>query len=216
MAEGFYTIISTHESLFVEKASKFYSYIIPLHDVKNVKNIIEELKVKHAKSRHVCYAYRIGFDGNNYRSSDDGEPSGTAGKPILGQIDHYKLTNVIICVVRYFGGTLLGTSGLIKAYRKAASMCIPVAKLIEYYPTLRYEIICQISQGQTILNQLKLIHASILNINININPNSEKIILFEISTKYDKSFFATLRTIFSKGNLSSDDIYGCKIKLIET
>lgn len=97
-----------HLSLNKGKGSKFLAYAYPLQTVDDFKKYIQQLKKEHPKAVHHCFAYRLGLDGNNFRVSDDGEPSGTAGKPIRGQIDSRQLTNVLVVVVRYFGGTLLG------------------------------------------------------------------------------------------------------------
>ena len=99
--------------------------------VTDFKKQMEEIKKEHPKATHYCFAYRIGLDGNSFRVSDDGEPSGTAGKPILGQIDSKQVTDIGIIVVRYFGGTLLGVPGLINAYKSAASMALQVSALVQ-------------------------------------------------------------------------------------
>jgi len=108
------------ESIFKDKGSKFYGYGYKVLTEIEIKEKLTQLRELHPKSRHVCYAYRLGTDGNNYRAVDDGEPSGSAGKPILGQIDKEGITNAAIFVVRYFGGTKLGISGLIAAYKTTA------------------------------------------------------------------------------------------------
>ena len=115
---------------YKEKGSKFLAYSFPFNDAVNLKNIIQKLKKAHPKAVHFCFAYRIDIDGNKFRSSDDGEPAGSAGKPILGQIDSKELTDVIVVVVRYFGGTLLGVPGLINAYKSAAVMALQVIPII--------------------------------------------------------------------------------------
>jgi len=114
------TIEESSEGLYKDKGSKFISYAFHVVDVDQVKEIIQQIKKEHFSARHHCYAYRLGFSGEHYRVNDDGEPSGTAGKPIYGQLLSHELTNVLIIVVRYFGGTLLGVSGLINAYKSAA------------------------------------------------------------------------------------------------
>ncbi len=124
------TISKPSTSLYTEKGSKFYGFAYPVTSEEDCKEKLELLAREHPKSRHVCYAYRLGEDDIIDRSSDDGEPSGTAGMPILGQLKKHDLTNCLIAVVRYFGGTLLGTGGLIKAYRAAAVEAIENAKII--------------------------------------------------------------------------------------
>lgn len=116
---------------FRDRGSKFLAYAFPAYTEADWKAQLEEVRKAHPKARHYCYAYRLGLDGNNFRANDDGEPSGTAGRPMLGQIDSFGLSNVMVIVVRYFGGTLLGTSGLIQAYRESAAAAFSAADLIE-------------------------------------------------------------------------------------
>jgi uncharacterized YigZ family protein len=116
----FYIATSPFSAELTEKGSKFIAYLFPVNDEEEIKIKIHHIKQLHPKARHWCYAWRLDTKGNLFKSNDDGEPSGTAGKPILNQIDSAGLTNAIVIVVRYFGGILLGTSGLIKAYKGAA------------------------------------------------------------------------------------------------
>lgn len=115
---------------FRDRGSKFLAYAFPVFTEEEWQARLEEVRREHPKARHHCYAYRLGLDGNNFRANDDGEPGGTAGRPILGQIDSFELANVIVIVVRYFGGTLLGTSGLINAYRESAAAALGQAGII--------------------------------------------------------------------------------------
>ncbi len=131
MDDSYKTIESIAEGYITERKSKFISYIFPVETEDEVKNILDEYRKKYYNARHVCWAYMIGEAYEEYRSNDDGEPSGTAGRPILGQINSFELTNVLILVVRYFGGTLLGTGGLIKAYKEAAADAIKNATIVE-------------------------------------------------------------------------------------
>lgn len=119
-ADKYRMVDSQSTGEYKEKGSKFMAYVFPVCDPSEVEHHLQELKKMHPKSRHICYGYRIGFDGNTFRANDDGEPSGTAGRPILGTIDGFGITNTLIAVVRYFGGTKLGVSGLIQAYKSAA------------------------------------------------------------------------------------------------
>ena len=125
---------------YKDRGSKFIAYAFPLADIKDFKEKVAFIKKEHPKATHHCFAYRIGLDGNNYRVSDDGEPSGTAGKPILGQIDSKELTNVLIIVVRYFGGTLLGVPGLINAYKTAASLALQLTPVIKKPVLINYQL----------------------------------------------------------------------------
>ena len=131
MADTYRTIEQRSEATFTEKRSKFIGFVIPIKAVDEVKEIVDEFKKKYYDARHVCWAYMIGSDRTEFRSNDDGEPSGTAGKPILGQINSNELTDVLVIVVRYFGGIKLGTGGLIVAYREAAALAIAEAEIVE-------------------------------------------------------------------------------------
>lgn len=131
MSDFFKTLAAPSEGLYKEKMSKFLSFAIPVQSVDEAKEIIKQYQKRFYDARHVCWAYMIGTDRSEFLSSDNGEPSGTAGKPILGQINSFGLTNVLIIVVRYFGGILLGTSGLIVAYREAAAEAIANAEILE-------------------------------------------------------------------------------------
>lgn len=129
--DTFKTIQDTAQGLFTEKKSKFISYAIPVKSVEDVKTELEKYRKEYYDARHVCWAYMLGAERNEFRSNDDGEPSGTAGKPILGQINSNELTDILILVVRYFGGIKLGTSGLIVSYREAASEAIAASEIIK-------------------------------------------------------------------------------------
>ncbi len=131
MNDTYKTITKPAEGYINEKKSKFISYIFPISSVDDTKEILDEYRKKYYDARHVCWAYMLGHERDDFRINDDGEPSGTAGKPILGQINSWELTNVLVIVVRYFGGTLLGTGGLIRAYKEAASDAIANAEIIE-------------------------------------------------------------------------------------
>ena len=119
------------EGTYSEKRSKFLAFAMPVRSVEEVKQLVGEYQKKYYDARHVCYAYMLGAERKDFRANDNGEPSGTAGKPILGQINSNELTDILIIVVRYFGGVKLGTSGLIVAYRLAAAEAIAAAEIIE-------------------------------------------------------------------------------------
>lgn len=131
-AEDIYkTIAEPVEGIYTEKRSKFIAIALPVRTLGEVKVHLETYQKKYYDARHVCYAYMLGSDRKDFRANDNGEPSGTAGKPILGQINSNELTDILIIVVRYFGGIKLGTSGLIVAYRAAAAEAIAAATVIE-------------------------------------------------------------------------------------
>lgn len=125
------TITDSSEAIYTEKRSKFIAVALPVCSVEEVKAYLETYQKKYYDARHVCYAYMLGHERKDFRANDNGEPSGTAGKPILGQINSNELTDVLIIVVRYFGGIKLGTGGLIVAYRAAAAEAVAAATLIE-------------------------------------------------------------------------------------
>lgn len=131
MSDFYLTIKDKSEGLYKEKMSKFISFAIPIKTAEEAKEIIKSYQKEYFDARHVCWAYMLGTGRTEYMSNDNGEPSGTAGKPILGQINSFNLTNILIVVVRYFGGIKLGTSGLIVAYREAALDAINNATIIE-------------------------------------------------------------------------------------
>ncbi len=126
----YHTIDQNSLAEFKDRSSRFLAYAYPIQSTDDFKNYLQQLKKEHPKAVHHCFAYRLGLDGNNFRISDDGEPSGTAGKPILGQIESKGLTNVLVIVVRYFGGTLLGVPGLINAYKTATAMALQLTPII--------------------------------------------------------------------------------------
>jgi uncharacterized YigZ family protein len=127
----YYTIEKEATAEFKDRGSRFIGYAFPVVSVEAFKEKLNEVKKLHPKATHHCFAYRLGLDGNTYRVSDDGEPSGSAGRPILGQIDSKELVNVLVVVVRYFGGTLLGVPGLINAYKSAAALALQTTPLVQ-------------------------------------------------------------------------------------
>lgn len=131
MTDSYKTIAAIAEGTYSEKRSKFLAFAIPVQSVDEVKALVAEYQKRYYDARHACYAYMLGAERTDFRANDNGEPSGTAGKPILGQINSYGLTNILIIVVRYFGGIKLGTSGLIVAYRQAAIEALENAQIIE-------------------------------------------------------------------------------------
>ncbi|MEG1838618.1 MAG: YigZ family protein [Bacteroidaceae bacterium] len=133
------TITTTAEAVYTEKRSKFIAIALPVTTVEEIKTHIDNYQKQYYDARHLCYAYMLGYERKNFRANDNGEPSGTAGKPILGQINSNELTDILIIIVRYFGGIKLGTSGLIVAYRTAAAEVIANANIIE--KTVNEEII---------------------------------------------------------------------------
>ena len=130
MSDEYKTIDKNGEGIYTEKRSKFLAFSFFISSVDEAKEIIEEYRKKYYDARHVCWAYMLGYERDEFRANDDGEPSSTAGKPILGQINSNELTNILVIVVRYFGGVKLGTSGLIVAYKTAAAEAIANSHIV--------------------------------------------------------------------------------------
>lgn len=133
MSDTYNTILQKSEGLYKEKMSKFISFAIPVSSAIEAKEIIKSYQKEYFDARHVCWAYMIGASRTEFLSNDNGEPSGTAGKPILGQINSFNVTNILIVVIRYFGGIKLGTSGLIVAYKEAAADALRNADIVELH-----------------------------------------------------------------------------------
>lgn len=131
MSDTYLTIQDKSEGIYTEKRSKFLAFAHPVETIDEIKDLLTDYKKKYYDARHVCYAYMLGPERTDFRANDDGEPSSTAGKPILGQINSRELTNILVVVIRYFGGVKLGTSGLIVAYREAAAEALLAATVIE-------------------------------------------------------------------------------------
>ena len=131
MSDTYLTIQDKSEGIYTEKRSKFLAFAHPVETIDEIKDLLTDYKKKYYDARHVCYAYMLGPERADFRANDDGEPSSTAGKPILGQINSRELTNILVVVIRYFGGVKLGTSGLIVAYREAAAEALSAAAVIE-------------------------------------------------------------------------------------
>jgi uncharacterized YigZ family protein len=136
----YYSIKAPSQGLYKEKGSRFISFAFPVQDQEEIKPILDRIRKEHHEARHHCFAWMTGHERLNWRVSDDGEPSGTGGRPIMGQINSFGLTNILIVVTRYFGGTLLGVSGLINAYRSAAADAIGNAAITECTLREYYEI----------------------------------------------------------------------------
>ncbi len=131
MKDSFLTLSSSSEGLLKDRGSKFIAYAFPVQSIEDVENRLSDVRKEHHSARHHCYAYRLGVDGEQYRANDDGEPSGSAGKPIHGQLLSFEITNALVVVVRYFGGVKLGVGGLIQAYKGAAKEALTQGKLKE-------------------------------------------------------------------------------------
>lgn len=153
--DSYLTVKQPAQGLFKDKGSKFIGYIFPIQSAEDVKGILAQLKAEHPKARHICWALRLSTDRSVFRVNDDGEPSGTAGKPILNTLLSANLTQVCVAVVRYFGGTLLGVPGLIHAYKEASLAAIKEAQIIEKTIKDRYQIHVPYTQLNKVMKILK-------------------------------------------------------------
>jgi len=153
---------SSPEVIYKDRSSKFLGYAFPIASEEDVKPLIEMLKKKHHAARHWCYAWQLGVADKHFRANDDGEPSNSAGKPIYGQIQAFKVTNVLIVVVRYYGGINLGVGGLIQAYKSAAKMSLESAKIIEKLIKDNYELHFEYKSLNTVMRIIKELDATIL------------------------------------------------------
>ena len=161
--QDFYTTIEKpSHAEFKDRGSKFIAFAFPIESTDDFKKQLQVLKKAHPKAVHHCFAYRIGTDGNNFRSSDDGEPSGTAGKPILGQLISKGITNTAVVVVRYWGGTMVGVPGLINAYKTAAALALQVTPFVEKQIEVNYSIEFDYTQMNEVMMILKQFNCTIL------------------------------------------------------
>ncbi|MCG7855689.1 IMPACT family protein [Flavihumibacter sp.] len=157
------TIDSNGTAEFRDRGSKFIGYAFPVNSVDQFKKTLEVIKKEHPKATHHCFAYRIGIDGNSFRVNDDGEPSGTAGKPILGQIDSKELTNVGVVVVRYFGGSLLGVPGLINAYKTTATVVLQTIPFVQKPIEVKYRLQFDYTTMNDVMTIIKQYNCTILS-----------------------------------------------------
>ncbi len=160
-----YTTIKTEvrDILLKEKGSKFIGFAFPINNEKELKTALEGLKIEHPKATHHCYAFRIGINGENYRANDDGEPSGSAGLPIYNQLLAHNLTNILVVIIRYYGGTKLGVSGLVKAYKESTKMTLEEAEIITKELETELEIHFKFSQQNVIFSLLNKFNAKVLD-----------------------------------------------------
>lgn len=189
------------EALFKDRNSKFYGYAFPVEDEDQIKEHIEELKKQHHQARHWCYAWVLGKDYSRYRANDDGEPSNSAGAPIYGQLQAYELTNTLIVVVRYFGGTKLGVGGLINAYRSAAQGALEEATILEKTIDIEFTITFEYPLMNKVMRVIKE-----QNIRI-INQKSA------LACEYT---LAIRKKDFERKSILVKNIYGVKVKEKDT
>lgn len=170
------------ESLFKDRGSKFYGYCRPVKTEEEVKKGLEQIGQIHPQARHICYAYALGPEHEKYRVNDDGEPANSAGMPIYNQIKSHEITNVLIAVVRYFGGTKLGVPGLINAYKTAAEEAIDANQIKEHFVHSYYEVSYDYTQMDAVMHLVKINNWNVINqtfeldckLNIEVEPNARK------------------------------------------
>jgi uncharacterized YigZ family protein len=198
MAEKYFTINKSVETIYKEKGSKFLSFLYPVTSLDEVKEYLTQLKKKYYDATHHCYAYIIGADKEQFRMNDDGEPSSTAGKPIYGQLQSNDLTNVLLVVVRYFGGTKLGVSGLIKAYKESSAECIAQAEIVERQVKNKYNICFAYEDMNLVMNILKQNNAEQKNQHFDLNCQIEVLIEKRNVSKFENSIpqYSTIRLEF--------------------
>lgn len=191
-SDYYYTIEKPSVAEFKDRGSKFIAYAFPVADVNQFKENLAATKKEHPKATHHCFAYRIGLDGNNFRLSDDGEPSGSAGRPILGQIDSKQVTNVLIIVVRYFGGTLLGVPGLINAYKTAAALALQVTPVVQKPVEINYSLQFDYTLMNDIMTIVKQFNCTVLSqemqlfcrMQIGVPKNRQKEVLYKLKAHH--------------------------------
>lgn len=163
------TIRTLSEGLYKEKGSKFLAFAHPVESASEVKTILDQYRKTYYDARHVCFAYAIGPDASETRASDDGEPSGTAGRPIQGQIQSFGLTNILVVVIRYFGGILLGTGGLVVAYKTAAADALQTAEILEKTINVEFSIHFEFPFMNDVMKLVKKLDAQLLSQNYDLD-----------------------------------------------
>jgi len=191
-SDSYFTITKPAQGSYRDKGSKFLSYAYPVQSEAEIKEKLQELKKEHPSAKHHCYAWRLGVDGAAYRANDDGEPSGTAGKPILNQLQSSQLTNVLIVVVRYFGGTLLGVTGLIQAYKLAAADAIINSDIAEKFVLFEYALHFEAEDTGPVMKLLNEEEAKI----IGTGYDKENTITFLIKKSRSESFEEKIKALY--------------------
>ena len=215
LKDAYLTISRPATGEFRDRGSKFLAYAFPVDSEEAWQRSLEKVKKDHPKARHHCYAYRIGLTPDNFRANDDGEPSGTAGRPILGQIDSAGLTNVLVVVVRYFGGTLLGTSGLINAYKTSAKKALEKAQIIEKLVENRVRIQFDYAHMGEVMNAVKRINANIVRQHFQENAFVDISIRKSETTPQLLRLKAILAKVSTEEARQLEDLPGISIQILE-
>ena len=198
--DTYLTIAAPAKATYTERRSKFIAHCIPVRSLEEIKSLLSDYRKQYFDARHVCYAYMLGMDRTNFRANDDGEPSGTAGKPILGQLNSMGLTNVLVVVVRYFGGIKLGTGGLIVAYRAAAEACLSEAEIIEQIVEDELTASFDYARMNDVMRVVKDVGATVITQLYDPQPS--------LVLRIRRNTFATLQSRLTH-------IQGCKVTLSE-
>lgn len=216
LKDSYLTLAAPSQGEYRDRGSKFHAYAWPIRAEEEAHAHLNALKKIHPKARHHCYAYRLGLDKNNFRANDDGEPSGTAGKPILGQIDSFGVTYVFVVVVRYFGGTLLGTSGLINAYRSATQDALQQANIIEQIIEDVYCLTFDYALMPDVMNTVKKLEINVLSQTFSENA------MLEIAVRQGNKerIFTLLKAHITKVSIEEaacmEGIDGLKVEFLRT
>lgn len=182
---------SVENTLLKEKGSKFIGFAFPVNNEKELKNALEKVRTEHPKATHHCYAFRMGSNGENYRANDDGEPSGSAGLPIYNQLLAHEITNVLVISVRYYGGTKLGVSGLVKAYKECAKITLEEANIVTRELETEIDIRFNFNQQNIIFTLLSKFDAKI----ISFDSQEKASILAKIKLKHKDEISESLSNL---------------------
>ena len=186
------------EVLYKEKGSKFFGYAYPVHSEDEVKDLVEELKKQHYNARHWCYAWQLGKTYDSYRAQDDGEPSNSAGMPIYGQLQSFDVTNILVVVVRYFGGTKLGVGGLVQAYKTTAQMALEEADIIKKTIDQSFSIKFEYPEMNTVMRIIKDEEIRIINQHMELSCELEISVRKKDSEKVFNIFSDTYKVAIKK------------------
>ena len=190
------TIDKSGYAEYKDRGSKFLAYALPISNKEDFKNRLDSIKKEHPKATHHCFAYRMGYDGNNFRSGDDGEPSGSAGRSILSQIDSKNLSDILVVVVRYFGVTLLGVPGLINAYKTAAALALQCAHILQKPIEVNYTLQFNYPEMNEVMRILKQFNCTI--------HNNEMQLFCKVETGIPK--YRLTETLYALGNIQHLEI----------
>ena len=193
MTDSYLTIADRSTGEYSEKRSKFLAFAFHVESTDEVKSLVQQYSKEYYDARHVCYAYMLGYQREHFRAVDNGEPSGTAGKPILGQINKFELTNVLVIVVRYFGGIKLGTSGLTNAYKLATSEALQNANIEERTIDTKIKVTFEYPQMNDVMRVIKDLNPTILSQQMDVNC------VFELSIRQSEAEMLTSRLEKNRG-----------------